>query len=165
MRLPRMRYSCCWMMLLQWHTGMVGEGPLGDGGGPGPLVLLPRLLTAMLVALLLATTDAELRTRLRTETFDKPPPSIGTQPPDESSRVITCARTRTNESFLIKQTNKTAFISIFLKTTRVQTHVSFIHSFSFFHSFIHSLSHARGKVVVVVWRVVKFINGGEKVGE
>ena len=89
---------------------MLLTSPLGDGGGPGPLVLLPRL-AVMLAALLLATTDAEFdewtgRTRLRTDTFDSPPPSIGTQPPDESSRVITCARTRTNESFLLKNKQK-----------------------------------------------------------
>lgn len=37
---------------------------------------------------------------MRTETLERPPPSIGTQPPDESSLVITCALTRTKESFL-----------------------------------------------------------------
>ena len=86
----------------------------GEGGGPGPLVLLQRLLLPPLTDACRAVTPVEVvkeetetaaaladaSERLRTETLDKPPPSMGTHPPDESSRVITCALTRTSESLL-----------------------------------------------------------------
>ncbi len=41
---------------------------------------------------------------LRTDTLESPPPPMGTQPPVESSRIITCARTRTTELPLKKTT-------------------------------------------------------------
>ena len=43
---------------------------------------------------------------MRTDTLESPPRSMGTQPPEESSRVITCALTRTNESLLQIGTEK-----------------------------------------------------------
>jgi len=101
MRFPRMRYSC-WI-LWQWkEVGIVGEG-----GGPGPLGLLQWLLPWLMVELTQPATDIAMGSmRLRTDTFDSPPPSMGTHPPEESSLVITCARTRTSELFLQYKQNK-----------------------------------------------------------
>ena len=102
MRFPRMRYSC-WM-LWQWKE----DGMVGEGGGPGPLGLLQWLLPWPMAELTQPATDMAMGSmRLRTDTFDSPPPSMGTHPPEESSLVITCARTRTNELFLQHKQNKT----------------------------------------------------------
>lgn len=107
------------------------------GGPPPPLVLLLRLLALLLLLaglllfllllllLLDVVTAATMaawigRMRLRTETLESPPPSIGTQPPDESSRVITCALTRTNESFLFK-INKSNELNVYMLTCPIHS--------------------------------------------
>lgn len=109
----------------------------GGPGPPPPLVLLLRLLALLLLLaglllfllllllLLDVVTAATMaawigRMRLRTETLESPPPSIGTQPPDESSRVITCALTRTNESFLFK-INKSNELNVYMLTCPIHS--------------------------------------------
>ena len=47
-----------------------------------------------------------MRARFRMETLAKPPPCNGNQPSVLSSRVITCARTFTNESLIIDKIKK-----------------------------------------------------------
>ena len=48
-----------------------------------------------------------LRVTFLSPTFESPPPPIGTQPPLESSRVMTCAWTRTINSSLKQTTSET----------------------------------------------------------
>lgn len=101
-RFPKMRYSCflfgapggevpvdAWPWLLVFVLVVVCEELVVEGAG---VMVVVGILVPFVVLSWCPPPGTSLRL---TETFAKPPPPRGTQPPELSSLVITCALTLT----------------------------------------------------------------------